>query len=418
MTSGKRWSRFQAAVKTILIEQHGVSSERAGEFCQQLKKKEDEWHKLQTSARDAAGNLAANKIINAYKLHNTRTVTKGQAESTPTACCTKDYSSPGAQPKVGLSKSKVGAKRKVADDTLSSQWSSLQVADDMPLFYENTGYKAEKLDLDDEVEELTGYHFCRIEQALKLLRKFGDSQMNPILFILPYTKEAEQKSLDLILAKPLATQNISHSFKPLLEEKSILVTNPKSANPNQEHPMDCLFLNIHKDDKIQPAHGMQTEDAFKAVGNKPAPMANLVFQPCGTTDVQVAVLEPICREVGLATWFKELSRLAEKDFGKLRESLKKLVLHPKVKQPQVRVRRSRNLRWRGDELPDGRISATFAIPNECVEDILARSGCNGAIYDLPGAAEIDKYNYAKVKLPCDLTMQQAIAKVDELGTEL
>ena len=115
---------------------------------------------------------------------------------------------------------------------------------------------------------------------------------------------------------------------------------------------------------------------------------------------------------------KELSRLAEKDFGKLRESLKKLVLHPKVKQPQVRVRRSRNLRWRGDELPDSRISATFAIPNECVEDILARSGCNGAIYDLPRAAEIEKYNYAKVKLPCDLTMQQAIAKVDELGTEV
>ena len=147
-------------------------------------------------------------------------------------------------------------------------------------------------------------------------------------------------------------------------------------------------------------------------------MANLVFQPCSTTEVQVAILEPICREVGLATWFKELTRHAEKEFGKLRESLKKLVLHPKVKQPQLRVRRNRNLRWRGDELPDGRISASIAIPNDCVEEILARSGCNGTIYDLPGAAEMDKFNLAKVKLPNDLTMQQAIAKVDELGAEL
>ena len=190
MTSGKRWSRFQAAVKTILIDQHGVSSEKAGEFCQQLKKKEDEWHKLQTSARDTAGNLAASKIISSYKLHNARTVTNGQGESTPTACGTKDHSSPCAQPKVDSSKNNAGTKRKVTDETLSSQWSSLQVADDLPLFYENTGYRSEKLDLDDEVEEMIGYHFCRIEQDLKLLRRFGDSQMNPVLFILPYTKEA------------------------------------------------------------------------------------------------------------------------------------------------------------------------------------------------------------------------------------
>ena len=62
MTSGKRWSKFQTGAKAILTDQHGVSSEKAGEYCQHLKRNEEVWHKLQVSAKDVAGNLAADKM--------------------------------------------------------------------------------------------------------------------------------------------------------------------------------------------------------------------------------------------------------------------------------------------------------------------------------------------------------------------
>ena len=72
----------------------------------------------------------------------------------------------------------------------------------------------------------------------------------------------------------------------------------------------------------------------------------------------------------------------------------------------------------GNELPDGRISATFAIPNECVEEILARFGCNGTIIDLLGAAELKTFKHAKIELQSDMTMQHAIANVEELELAL
>ena len=65
MTSGKRWSKFQTGVKAILSDQHGIASEKAGEFCQHLKRNEEVWHRLHESAKDVAGNLSAEKILRA-----------------------------------------------------------------------------------------------------------------------------------------------------------------------------------------------------------------------------------------------------------------------------------------------------------------------------------------------------------------
>ena len=401
-----------------------MASEKAGEFCQYLKRNDEVWHKLHESAKDAAGNLSSEKIARANKLYSARTVT-GEKKQTATVCDTAGDSSPSSVPP-SVNSNKTGPK-KMSKKTVGANrgaWGDLQPADDMPLYFENTGIIAEKFCTDDGPENASGYHFCRVEQTIAILQKFAQSghRVKPALFSMPArndTKEVEDLHL-FVNRKLRSLQKTEHGFVPLIVEgASLATTNPKSDNPGQVQRVDCLLLHIDKDDKIGTAHALSQGDESMTAGNKPPPVANLTFQPSSTTEIQVAILEPICRELGLASWFKELIKNADKDFEKLKTSLKELVKHPELKQLRPRVRRNRTLKWRGEETQEGRISTTIAIPNECVEEVLSRSGIvNGAIFDLPGAAEMEKYSYAKVKLPSDLTIKQATAKVAELAPEL
>ena len=88
----------------------------------------------------------------------------GEKKQATTACDAAGDSSPsGVPPSVGsndmgtrkTSKKTVGASR--------GAWGDLQLADDMPLYSENTGIVAEKFCIDDGPENASGYHFCPVE---------------------------------------------------------------------------------------------------------------------------------------------------------------------------------------------------------------------------------------------------------------
>ena len=182
MPSSKKWKKFQTGIKAILIDQHGVTAEKAGEYCQHLKQKDSEWQKMQESAKDVAGNLSASKIINAYKSHNTRSVTGGQNK--PTVCGAGGHSGPGAPPKGSSAKASADNKKKSGDDQRHGSWSDCQPSRETPLILLETGSVAEKLDLDEDIGQRTGYIFCRVEKALSVLRKLDGKVVKPIAFVL------------------------------------------------------------------------------------------------------------------------------------------------------------------------------------------------------------------------------------------
>ena len=109
------------------------------------------------------------------------------------------------------------------------------------------------------------------------------------------------------------------TFRPKLEDGSILTTNSKVEDPEAIRATDCFFIHLDNENRIETAHGMMRRGTAHTNGEAPKTVANLTFQAKNTTDIQVAMLEPACRELAMDAWYKELSNDADKNFGKLRE---------------------------------------------------------------------------------------------------
>ena len=97
----------------------------------------------------------------------------------------------------------------------------------------------------------------------------------------------------------------------------------------------------------------------------------------------VAILEPMCYDLGSESWWKSVCNMS---MQQLKKTLISLVEIPskqwKPKEAQIFVRRSRAFKWRDREIPKGRILTAIAVPNELINDVLAISGKHGLIIDL------------------------------------
>ena len=87
-----------------------------------------------------------------------------------------------------------------------------------------------------------------------------------------------------------------------------------------------------------------------------------------------------------------------------------------------RVPKTRACKWRGEELEEGRIMAVFKTPDEHVHGAIALSGREGLIIDKErpraGVEAQQGEEYAKIRLPLDLSLQDIFSRVDSLASEL
>ena len=415
----KKWNKLRVAVRDALDSKRAATEEQRIAYEKFLyADKLQEGNKLIKKAKDAAGNYSQRTIIDEFKLFNSKRVTAGLEPNSKV--CGRGLREETPAPMTKRAGPRPEGRHNDKED--QGPWSEMKLAEDVPLYIEATRETAGHLDLEEEPTTATGYHFCRLDEARSIVQRLYKHHLNPILLILPRLREdkGEIKSMKEALEKWEAdTRRENISFRPMLETGSILATNPKAVDPTGKKTMDCHFLHLDADNKILVAHKLTKGEAQSGSAPLPEPVANLTFQPKSTTDIQVAVIEPICKELAMDAWFKELNNDADKNLGKLKDRLKTLV-NPMSKLPQLhpRVKRDRNLRWRGEEYPQGRIAAYFTVPNEHVEEYLSKSGTHGAIIDLPGAAEMDTYKYAKVKMPNEMTMNQVLEKVKALPQAL
>ena len=414
----KKWTKLRVAVREALDSKRAATDEQRIAYEKFLyADKLHEGNKLIKKAKDTAGNFSQRTTIDEFKLFNSKKAT-AELETKAKVC----GGGPRKEPSAPLATKARPRPEEEQKEKLEGPWPEMQLVKDMPLYIEATREPAGHLDPNEEPTTAAGYHFCRLEEARGIVQKLYKHHLNPILLILPKLREdkGEVKSMKDALAKWEAdTRKENISFRPKLESASILTTNPKALDPTGQRSLSCHFLHLDADNRIVTAHKLATGTSHSGAGPLPEPVANLTFQPRSTTDIQVAVIEPICKELTMDAWFKELNNDADKNLGKLKDRLKTLV-NPMSKLPQLnpRVKRDRNLRWRGEEFPQGRIAAYFTVPNEHVEEYLAKSGTHGAIIDLPGAEEMSTFNYAKVKMPNDMTMSQVLEKVKALPPAL
>ena len=78
-----------------------------------------------------------------------------------------------------------------------------------------------------------------------------------------------------------------------------------------------------------------------------------------------------------------------------------MVGSPPWKLAQPFLRRNRALKWRGEEIPEGRILTIMKVPNEHVDKVLSLSGKRGLIVDFAAKEAKQQFdeNYVNVWLP-------------------
>ncbi len=85
----------------------------------------------------------------------------------------------------------------------------------------------------------------------------------------------------------------------------------------------------------------------------------------------------------------------------------------------MQARMNRTLVWRGEQMEEGKIATTVRAPADQVDDLLARSGRHGIIIDCAARGrQKQQDDYARIKLPMELTMVDALAKIDSLPPNL
>ena len=84
----------------------------------------------------------------------------------------------------------------------------------------------------------------------------------------------------------------------------------------------------------------------------------------------------------------------------------------KPRESQIFVRRNKALKWRGQEILEGRILTIIVVPNERVHEVLAISGKHGLIIDLArrDVKEEHEKECANVRLPEEWGIKEALTK--------
>ena len=104
----------------------------------------------------------------------------------------------------------------------------------------------------------------------------------------------------------------------------------------------------------------------------------------------------------------------------LKKTLINLVQSPakmwKPRESQIFVRTNRALKWRDQEILEGRILTVIAVPNELVNEVLAISGKHGLIIDLArrDVKEEHEKECANVRLPEEWGIKEALKKLEEM----
>ena len=191
----------------------------------------------------------------------------------------------------------------------------------------------------------------------------------------------------------------SRRVLPEIGERQMRLLNKKECRTETR---DVIIFNINASRKILPK-----------MGALPA----LQMQANPVTELSVAILEPMCYDQGLESWWKSVSSMS---MSQLKKTLTSLVEIPsklwKPKEGQIFVRRNRALKWRDEEIPEGRILTVIATPNELVNDVLSISGKHGLIIDLASRQLKEKCEeeIAYVRLPEEVGIKEALKKVEDM----
>ena len=411
----KSWKFIDKRIKPILHLLDGSKEENVKAFLQDLKNdnnKEELRKKIAKILAESPEAASTRKFIEGkFRNFNTKSLEEQQA-------CSKgarkvNHTSPkGKSDKQmcsgGPVRNAASSNRKDPTKQEQEKWSQLKPSNRVPLRFVNTGEEAKPIDIKaPTLATERGYHICNLHEMYKIMEDVATDSLLQITFVIHKLPEKDFSALKNHVLEKIK-ERAAEQKQPItlnlgIDEAQLTFWDPSRPGELLESK-PCALIHMDKDDKIMPdTHNL----------------ASINFQKKDTTTVQLSIIEPICREMDLNAWFKEITR-AEGKYEAYRKLITdnfiELTKFAPPKPPSVK--RNTHLRWRGQEIEGGRITAFFDVPEDKLQEILSKSGACGTIIDMPGAEEFKRFDYVKVKLQTNLSMKQAIDKIKALPVSL
>ena len=399
------WKNLKDRLEDIFKLCSGLEEDKIPDYIKHLEEVKEQRNIVIDQIRGKSNEQAKCALINCFRNYRTKTATgSGEAKKSKQRGTARSSSSSSSSKNQGVKKT---------SDALScgSAWEDLIPAPSMPLYHSATGVQAKPVAKAEQWAGTTGFYFAGVLEAGHLFDKLIEETLLSLTLIVRAHPKHNEQLEQRVVEKLKHFAEIGIHSNACIEKHKITVISSTHQDA-AEAPVECLFIHLDPDDRIIPGHILHERNFALQVQRVP----NLSMEKKATTEVQITIAEPICRELGLEAWFKQINNTAAKgNLRELKNVLKGVVSGtPKWTPGDPFLRRDRTLRWRGQEIEEGRIAAGFTVPNTCVEDFLATSGNQGAIIDLRGGAEMKEFGYTKIKMPPDLGMKQVLDKIKAL----
>ena len=124
-------------------------------------------------------------------------------------------------------------------------------------------------------------------------------------------------------------------------------------------------------------------DASRKILPRMSARLALEMQTNLVAELSVAILEQLCYDLGIESWWKTVLNMSMQQLKNTLVNLVSILAKMwKPRESQILVRRNRALKWRDQEISEGRILIVMAAPDELVHELLAVSGRHGLRIDL------------------------------------
>ncbi len=276
-------------------------------------------------------------------------------------------------------------------------WRQYELAEGYPLF-DDLGEIAPKLDLEEAFDTAEGYHFCTSEAAATLCARDMKKDSSVTFVIPPHGggfKEDVKAALDKLNEDSDGDATVATVQAAMFAKDE---TNGRKS-------LDVHLVHANARRPLLPAHLV---DDGVIVNARHAELSMDLPQE---EELQISVIEPMCRVPGLEAWWKKFQ---SRPFPHFKDDMKVLMESAAFKPRDLRVRRDRSMNWRGEHLDDARVVGYIKVPSHLVDDYLAKSGRRGLVIDRAARPAGDVPQLANIKLPTDWTIADAIARLDKL----
>ncbi len=235
-----------------------------------------------------------------------RTTPMATSSSSPSAS-----SSTTAAWATAASTKRKGRGKEEDDSGLQAKWAELVPACDTQLLMPDSLADAPKLDISSTIDRAVGYHFCNARAAAEIVKKFIESP-NPIVIIMPRCSPMDREGISKALDG--MRERAFRAIFPSISNASMLVED----TDGRVKTVDVTMVQIDELNPILPANSI-ADHSGDAVATQ---LPDLDMDLPSLVDIQVSVLAPLCRDLGLEDWW---TKLAARPIGVLRNDINKKI---------------------------------------------------------------------------------------------